>query len=142
MAEQEAPATTTANPGAPSRGGARSALPQFALDAADHQIDKVGGALTSAADAIDGAFEQGGVPGGEVLQRYVGDAARRLRDLGERAGDLDADDLIVDAQRAGAARPALAIAIGAAAGALLAVAFVRTAPRTGKLKPQSASEPA
>lgn len=142
MADQEASATTTANIGAPSSGGARSALPQFALDAADHQIDKVGGALTGAADAIDEAFDQVDVPGGEVLQRYAGDAARRLRDLGERAGDLDADDLIVEAQRAAAARPALAIAVGAAAGALLAAAFVRMAPRTARVEPESATEPA
>ena len=132
MAEQDATTTTTDATGHTATAATRSAFPQFALDAADRQIEKVGSSLTGAADAIDEAFERGSLPGGDALQRYAGSAARRLRDLGERAGGLDADALVAEAQRAAAARPALAIAIGAAAGALLATVFVRMAPRAGQ----------
>jgi len=128
MDDQDIATTASAIPNDGSTATPRSAIPQIALDAANAQIEKIGGSLTGAADSIDELFERGDLPGGESVQHLAGDAARRLRDIGERTTSLDAEALLGEAQRVAAARPGLAIAAGAAAGAVLAYVFLRTAP--------------
>jgi len=106
----------------------RSAFPQFALDAASGRLDAIGGALGGAADAIDELFERDALPFGQDFQSFAAGAAQRLRSTGATLAEQDAAELIGSAQRAAAARPALTIGLGAALGAGLAFALVRTAP--------------
>lgn len=110
-------------------GSTKTAFPQFAVDAANRQIGKVGDALTGAADSIDSMFERQELPlFGEQLQGYASDGAAKLRRWGQQAGEQDAGELMADLQRTAAARPALAIALGAGLGAALALLLVQTAP--------------
>jgi hypothetical protein len=123
----ETPATTPDSNTAQS-GTAQSAFPQFAVDAANRQIGKVGDALTGAADSIDTMFDRQELPFGDQLQGYAADGAAKLRRWGAQAGEQDAGALMTDLQRTAAARPVLAVAIGAGLGVALALFLVQTAP--------------
>jgi len=108
--------------------GVRSALPQFAIDAANRQVARVSGILNEAADSIDG------LAGGEEsvlpapIRGFAASASDMLRDLAERAEAQDAGRLVQSLQRQAAASPMATASIGAAIGALLGLALIRLGP--------------
>ena len=110
-------------------GARRRVVPQVAIDAANDRLREAGGALGGVADTIDELFERNTLPFGDNLQGFADQATRRLRSIGDTVGDQDAGELIDTIQRRAAANPGLAIAVGAAAGAAIALLLVRTAPR-------------
>jgi hypothetical protein len=109
--------------------GGGSAIPRIVFDAADRQLAKAGGVLTGFADSIDSLFEQRAIPFGETFNAVAASTASRFRQLSEVVSSQNSERLIGDVQRRAATRPVAALAVGAALGAVLALAFVRTAPK-------------
>ena len=108
---------------------ARRVIPQVAIDAANDRIREVGGAIGGVADTIDELFDRNKLPFGDNIQGFADQATGRLRSIGDTVGDQDAGELIETVQRRAAENLAMAIAIGAAAGAAIAFFLARTAPR-------------
>ncbi len=128
LASQQAPGRTgSANAGTAGRqsgGRDRSALPQFAADAANRQIARVSTILSEAANSIDElAGESSALPAN--VSGFASSASGRLRDLAERAAAQDAGKLVDTLQRSAASHPFATAGIGAAIGAVLGLALVR-----------------
>jgi hypothetical protein len=127
--------SATADPGSTADGAGRSAFPQFAVTMANQQIAKVGETLVGAADSLDDLIAGSGLPIGEDLKRLATDATERLRSAGTSIGEQDAGILLGELQQGAAARPTLSLVVGAGLGAILAYAFLRTAPTSAATEP-------
>lgn len=117
-------------------GDARSSrpstlVPQFALDAADGQIARIAGALNTVADTFEGLLDNKAVPLGDSAKEYVRSTADKIRRLGDRAGEQEAADILLAAQRAAADHPAVSAGIGAVIGASIGLALAALGGRSG-----------
>src|ERR1044072_4582513 len=90
-----------------SSSGPRILAPQFALDAADGQIARIAAALNTVADKFEGLLNNKAVPLGDSAKEYVRSTADKIRRLGDRAGEQEAADILLAAQRAAAEHPAV-----------------------------------
>jgi ElaB/YqjD/DUF883 family membrane-anchored ribosome-binding protein len=110
--------------GRPSGRRYRSALPQFAADAANRQIARVSTILSDAADSLEElAGESSALPAN--VSWFASAASGRLRDLAERTEAQDAGKLVDSLQRSTARHPFATAGIGAAIGAIGGLALVR-----------------
>lgn len=124
-----APAATlaegpTATPSA-DPSGAKTIVPQFALDAADAQIATWSTAVVDAADTIERLVASESLPVPDAVRDLATSTTQKLRSLGQSASEQQAADLVAGLQRTAAAHPAAAIGVGAAIGAALAGVLIK-----------------
>lgn len=107
----------------------KTLIPQFALDAADGQIARIAGALNTVADTFEGLLDNKAVPLGDSAKEYVRSTADKIRGLGDRAGEQDAADILLAAQRAASDHPAVSAGLGAVIGASIGLALAALGAR-------------
>jgi hypothetical protein len=120
-----------------SAPGAGSAIPQFAINAANRQVARVSEVLSGAADSIDDLLASEQLPLPDQVRGFATSASETLRKYSDRANPEEAAKLIDTLQSKAASHPVATAGIGAAIGAALGLALARLSASSNR----SASEP-